>query len=69
MTEVTVTTNQNFGPNLVVSILNASFFGYFALGFDDDPDSCLAVLDSDTRWTSGAKDGVLDVGYSFRMVC
>ena len=46
-------------------IVWASIYGYFALGFDSDPDVCVASDNKDVKVASSASDGT-DVGTRFR---
>ena len=42
MTEVTANFFTKYAPNSLGYVITATFFGYFALGYDSDPDSCFA---------------------------
>ena len=43
----------------------SAIYGYFALGFDSDPDSCVSSDDKDVKVASTTLDGT-DVGSRFR---
>ena len=68
MTEVTVNVNNNTAPSLVSYMLTAVFFGYFALGFDNDPDSCYASPEHEQIWSTGSKNSYREIGIIFRLV-
>ena len=68
MASISETKTTNTLPSLISNCIVGVFFGYFALGFDSDPKSCLASPDSDVRWTAGNEVGYHDIGYSMRLV-
>ena len=56
---------------IVMGSTMAIIFGYYALRLDEDPESCLANDDQDTRIAhedANAEDIYEDVGYRFRLV-
>ena len=51
---------------MLYTVVWAILFGYFALGYDSDPDSCMATTENDVKVGSDHPNEV-DVGAKFRM--
>ena len=62
MERVTTKINNDTTPSMVSYFITAGLFGYFALGFDKDPDACYASPEHTLRWVSGSKEGYREIG-------
>ena len=54
---------------ITLCMINASIFGWYGFGFDNDPAVCFAHPDNDEIWVSGGKDGFKEVSEDMRKVC